>query len=98
MVDLETARNIAARHVNAAYDVEGDELVILDGEIVEKDYGWFFFYTSRRYLETGEFRYMLAGNAPVVVEKEDGSLNELGTALPFEEYVEEYERLRRRRR
>ena len=97
MVNLETAREIAARHVNATYNVEGDDLVILDEETIEKDYGWVFFYTSRRYLETGEFRYMLAGNAPIIVEKEDGSLHELGTALPFQEYVREYEQLRRKR-
>ncbi len=35
MVDLETARNVVARYVNATYHVEGDELIILDEETIE---------------------------------------------------------------
>ncbi len=50
-----------------------------------------FPYTSRRYLETGDFRYMLGGNSPLIVDRAAGSLTELGTALPTEDYIAHYE-------
>ncbi len=33
-----------------------DGFVVLDGETIEKPYGWIFFYQSKKYLETGELK------------------------------------------
>jgi hypothetical protein len=54
-------------------------------------HGWIFFYTSREYLETREISAMVTGNGPIIVEKSDGSITQLGTARPFEDYLKEYE-------
>lgn len=91
MLDRATATTLVTQHINADYHVPGDELVVLDEETLEKDYGWVFFYTSRQYLETGDFQYMLGGNGPLIVDRFDGSLTELGTALPTEDYIAQYE-------
>jgi hypothetical protein len=92
----EDAQALVLRRLNAAYDVAGDELVILDEETVEKDYGWVFFYTSRRFRETGSISDMLAGNGPVVVEREGGDIHLLSAAVPPDEAIREYESRRRR--
>jgi hypothetical protein len=38
-------------------DGEQLELVVLDEHTIEKDWGWVFFYSSKRYYETREIRY-----------------------------------------
>lgn len=40
--------------------------------------GWSFFYQSREYVETGEFRAMLVGQGPVVIG-DDGRIIEGGS-------------------
>jgi hypothetical protein len=70
---------------------DGDELVICDENTIERPFGWVFFYDSRRALETGDFRHAIAGNAPIIVNRHDGSITVTGTALPVEYYISEYE-------
>lgn len=70
----------------------GDSLVILHERTMEKPWGWVFFYTSKQFHETGDFRFALAGNAPYIVERETGRLIGTGTALPLDEYIANYER------
>jgi hypothetical protein len=67
------------------------ELVIIDDETIEKEYGWVFFYQTKEYLKTGNIIDALAGNAPYIVNKYNGELIETGTANPVEEYIAEYE-------
>jgi hypothetical protein len=50
-----------------------------------------FFYNSQKYLESQDFRDMLAGNAPIVVTKIDGRVHVIGTALPLEQYLQKFE-------
>lgn len=70
----------------------GDSLVILHERTMEKPWGWVFFYTSKQFHETGDFRFALAGNAPYIVERETGRLIESGTASPLDDYIANYER------
>jgi hypothetical protein len=91
MIDKNTARKTVEDYINSSYHVEGDSLVILDEETLQKDYGWIFFYTSHRYLETNLISHMLAGNGPIVVEKESGALTQLSTAMPLQESIRDYE-------
>lgn len=71
---------------------EGDSWMILDELTIDRAWGWVFFYTSRTWHETGDFRYAVAGNAPILVERETGLLRITGTARPIGEYIETYER------
>lgn len=95
-MDIDSAKALVLKVVNSSYHVPGDELVIVDENTIEKDYGWVFFYTSRRYVETGDISEMVVGNGPIVVEKADGSITRLGTARPVEHYLREYESKRGR--
>jgi hypothetical protein len=68
------------------------DLTIIDNETIECDFGWVFLYETKKYLESGDFRDGLLGNAPIIVSKLDGSLHETGTAEPIEFYIENFKR------
>jgi len=91
------AKQLVTEYINSNYNVPGDRLVVLDAHTIEKEYGWVFFYDSLKYLETGDCSYLIAGNSPIIVEKQDGSLHTLGTALSPEESIKEYEAKREKR-
>ena len=87
-MDRETAKQTAEDFVNSQYENPGDNLVVIDSETIEKPYGWVFFYCSRLFLQTGDSRYELGGNAPIVVLRADGSLRSLPTAYSTERGLE----------
>jgi hypothetical protein len=68
-----------------------DPFVVVEKSTIEKPFGWVFFYNSKRFVETGESRYRLAGNGPVIVNKHNGSVEFFGSAKPLQEIVTEYE-------
>ena len=102
MIDHEEARKLVIGFINAnrrrTEEEADDETVVMDDLTIEKEYGWVFFYNSRRYLETGDMNYALGGNAPIIVEKEDGSLYPTGTAEETEYYIKRYEKQRARQK
>src|SRR5262245_24620835 len=55
-------------------------------DILEHDFGWVFFWGSN------DPSVLLAGNAPFIVDRKDGSLHLTGTAFPVERYIESYAR------
>lgn len=67
------------------------ELVILDDLTRPKPYGWIFFYNSKKFLETDDIMWALAGNGPAVV-LHDGEVHFLTTAYPIEEAIAMFER------
>jgi hypothetical protein len=67
------------------------ELVIMHELTIEKEYGWVFFYQTKKYLKAGDILDALAGNAPLIVNKFTGEIIETGTANPIEDYIAEYE-------
>jgi hypothetical protein len=85
------AIRIVESELNRDYHSEGDSLVVVDKWTQEKPYGWIFFFNSKRYLDTKISEYRLGGNGPVVFERDSGEVIPLGTALPTEEAIEEYE-------
>jgi len=66
------------------------QLIILDDQTQEHDFGWIFFYNTREYIEKGELQAALAGNAPLIVDKSGGRIFETGTAYPIDHYIDEY--------
>ena len=91
MLDLRAAQRLVEEEINRSYTVQGDRLIVLEEETIEKEYGWIFFYTSRQFIETGDLNYLVAGNAPIVVNRRTGNLTWLGTAEPLDNYVRNYE-------
>ncbi len=94
MLTLDQARQLVAEQVCArpSWLPPEDEIVIVDAATIERPWGWVFFHTSKRWLETQDIRYALAGNAPLIVERETGRLLTTGTAYSIEHYIDNYER------
>jgi len=53
--------------------------------------GCFYCFQSREYIEHGDPSAQLAGNAPFIIDKDNGELHVLGIAQPLMAYLQEYE-------
>ena len=71
---------------------ENYSLVVIEDATIEKNFGWVFFYNSKKYLETKNFSDMIVGNAPILISSTNGELFETGTALPIESYIDNFEK------
>lgn len=58
----------------------------------EHDFGWVYFYDGSNHVATGNVSDAVMGNAPLVVDKNDGKLYITGTAHPVEHYLQEFRR------
>ena len=74
-------------------DTEIPVVITSQGRFTE---GWFFCFQSKEYLETGDSSFLLAGNAPFIIDKDSGELHVFGTAQPLKEYLQEYEEKKNR--
>jgi len=59
--------------------------------IEERAISWVVFYSSKRYIDTGDVRDAIAGNGPLVIGKKDGRIVMAGTATPLEQQIVEAE-------
>ncbi len=91
MIDKNEAEKIVTEFLLQDWQIEGDEFVILNEDTIERNFGWVFFYDSKKYLETDNISYALAGNAPIILNKYNGSKHITGTAFETEHYINEYE-------
>lgn len=66
----------------------GEDVAINMAATVETPDRWVFFYNTRAFLETGLIRHALAGNGPIIVERQDGRVRRAHAASPWEEQVE----------
>lgn len=89
-ISKQTAFEIARKTV--AELKSNEPLKLLEDKTVEKDFGWVFFYNTKRFLETHDRKYMMPGNAPFVVEREDGSVHFLFSSVPPNQAIEKYEK------
>jgi hypothetical protein len=70
------------------------ELALLEDSTLETEFGWVFFYNSVEFVRTGDMRFALGGNAPIIVDRSSGELTVTGTSHPVEHYIEQYRRSR----
>ena len=70
------------------------ELVIV--KELEYDFGWVFFWNTKEFTESGDHRHALVGNAPLIVDRNDGQLYVTGTAHRLGYYIEEHRKGKRR--
>ena len=93
MITKEQAHKLVAEAVGGKRDwlPEGDEIIVVETETIERSWGWAIFHTSKLWLETNDIKYALAGNAPTLVERETGKLIPTGTAFSIDRYIENHE-------
>jgi hypothetical protein len=58
-----------------------------------EEFGWIFFYNTEVFLEEGDLSSQLAGNSPLIVDKNTGILHVTGTAEPIESYINKYKKI-----
>lgn len=81
-----------AEHYISFMSNDDIELKIYHELTIRKSYGNAYKYDSKRYAETGEFKYHVPGSPPFLVEKETGIIVSFGTAYSEEHYIEAYEK------
>jgi hypothetical protein len=89
-VTEQEAENVARRYIESHADPSCGDIQVLQAETIGKEYGWIFFYQSKKYLDTGAIEDLLAGNGPVLVER-SGRVVQLPTAISLEESLKRYE-------
>lgn len=89
---LAEAMEIARRQLDQMeVSCPGQEGFCLLPENIETfDVGWFFFYQSARFIETGDFADSLVGNAPLFVSQSDGNLFFVSYHRPLAESMAAY--------
>ena len=87
MITKQQAEQLVYERINAPSPQWPDmpEMIVVHTD--ERELGWLVYWTSRPYHETGEFQHAIAGNAPYLVCRRDGTLFETGTAPPIEERI-----------
>jgi hypothetical protein len=95
LITKEQAREKMEMYLRAKDEKRDDKFVLLDKYTREEDFGWVFFYQSEMYVKTGDMRYALGGNAPIIIDRQTGELHVTGTARSLEYYLTEYRQNRR---
>jgi hypothetical protein len=93
MINIKKAIQIAEEYVKN--ESTQYNLVLLYEHTMEFESGWVFFYQTKEYVETGDITKMVGGNAPVIINKIDGSLHITGTSSPIEKYIRDYVKSKR---
>ena len=84
------ASKLAESEVSTLSRNAGEELVVCDKQMIETKFSWIFFNQSKKFIETDETKYRLAGNGPIVVIKLDGRVIHHGSAESIESIIEKY--------
>lgn len=82
--DIGEARRAAEAYLGTVRVDPPTELSIIEESTLETDFGWVFFWNSKAYIETGNFSCALAGGGPLIVERTDGTVHQLSSALPLD--------------
>jgi hypothetical protein len=84
VITFEEAKQIALNHIHP-------DCALVEDEISEKPYGWYFFYQSRAYLQSGNILDRLIGGGGFIVDRDDGYVFEFGSGYPLSRNLKAYE-------
>lgn len=88
IITLEQASLVAQKEI----EKKGSGMALFP-EFETHDFGWVFFWNSKKYLETQDVKDMVPGTGPLVVTK-GGKVEFLTSAMPPRQAIEEYKRTR----
>jgi len=91
MISKEAARDIVQKQLDSSNKISGMDLIILDECTRELDFGWVFFFDSKRHCKTDDVEYMGLSNAPIIVTYE-GESHSTGTAHQIDYYIDRFRR------
>jgi hypothetical protein len=81
----EDALELATTHIS-------NEFSVLADTVRECDFGYFFQVTTKRFLETNNFKDLLLGSCGVLVESATGQVHDLCSAFVPDYWIEAYSR------
>jgi hypothetical protein len=84
MITFEEAKQIALNKI-------GPDCALYEHGIIEKPYGWYFYYQSKAYFVSGNRKDMFVGSGGFIVERGDGRVFEFGSAYSLERNFAAYE-------
>ena len=90
MITIDDANKIFKEYVIIQSSKTLYDFVPLFDYTITFEYGWVFFYQNKKFLETKNVLDKSVGNSPVIIDKNDGSINITGSANPVEKYIDEY--------
>jgi hypothetical protein len=86
-IELPAAREIARSYLAEACQPRSEHKLVLTGEW-EYPTCWMFGWNTAEYVATGEPRYALAGNGPIIVNRRTAAARLGVSGLPIEEQVD----------
>jgi Immunity protein 35 len=89
-MEYQVAKNLVHHFINNRYNSNDDELVIIEDNIIETEFGWVFPYNSRRYLKTKKLTDALVGNSPIIFDNRDESIHVTGSSRPPSFYIDKH--------
>jgi hypothetical protein len=99
MINISKAQSLVESELSKmSRDMPPEEKRVIVNVLPIEDLGWIFFYDTKAFAEDHDPMYELAGNAPIIVDREDGSLHVTGTGRPIEEYMEEFRKKKEARK
>jgi hypothetical protein len=57
------------------------EFILLPEYVVEFELGWIFYWDSKRHVETQDFADAVGGNAPLIIDSQEGTIHQTFTSL-----------------
>jgi Immunity protein 35 len=67
------------------------DVVLWEEKTIVKQYGWYFVFTTKKYIETRSPKHIKFGVPCVFVNKNGKELNLVPTSIPLEKYILLYE-------
>lgn len=89
MLDEYKARQIAEAFIQTEIQPITSEALAISG-LEEFSKCWVATYNSRKFVETESFRYALAGNGPLIINKQTGAVRVGLTSQPIEDQLDHY--------
>lgn len=95
MINKEQAEEIAKREIKETERKSNSKLALLEDETIEFEFGWVFFYQSEEFVKSGNLLSLVGGNAPILVDKQNGSTILTGTSKDVNFYIQIYSKFKK---
>ncbi len=90
-INYKEAKDLVEKHLASNESEEIHKPILLENKIIEKDYGWFFQFTTKAWLEN-KLPMSPGSCSPILILKEKGILIELGSAYSIEEQIYRFDK------
>ena len=76
-INEEKAIKLVSEYINTIYNKNNkvaEELLVIKDIVPYGEYGWTFFYDTKKYIDSNDWRHSLAGNFPIFIVKDGGKM------------------------